>query len=119
SSLANGTYAAPWLATSRTTTGRVLTSRSTRMRPSAGQLRGRDSAESSRFGKSVASTIATSDGPPDPAEPVRDVQSRPSVTLLTAPPANAPQPSVVARRTCWPPSCLQSPSVLGLSREPP
>ena len=55
------------------------------------------------FGKSVASTIATSDGPPDPAEPVRDVQSRPSVRLLTAPPPNAPRPSVVARRTCWPP----------------
>src|SRR5437667_12109870 len=86
SSLANGTCAAPWLATSRTTTGRVLTSRSTRMRPTAGELSGENSAGSSRFAKSVASTIATSDGPPDPAEPVRDDQSRPSVRLLAAPP---------------------------------
>src|SRR5467141_1202099 len=46
SSLANGTCAAPWLATSRTTTGRALTSRSTRMHPTAGQLSGGTSAGS-------------------------------------------------------------------------
>jgi len=91
------------LATSRTTTGRVLTSRSTRMRPRAGELSGRNSAESSRFGKSVASTIAMFDGPPDPAEPVRDVQSRPFVRLLAAPRPNALHRSVVAHRTCWAP----------------
>ncbi len=45
---------------------------------------GRNSARSSQFAKSVASTIATSDGPPDPAEPVRDDQSHPSVRLLAA-----------------------------------
>src|SRR6266404_3382895 len=84
SSLANGTCAAPWPATSRTTTGRVLTSRSTRMRLTAAQLSGRNSARSSQFAKSVASTIATSDGPPDPAEPVHDDQSHPSVRLLAA-----------------------------------
>jgi len=57
---------------SRTTTGRALTCRSTRMRPTAGQLSGRNSAESSRFAKSAASTIATSDGRPDGAQPVHD-----------------------------------------------
>src|SRR5207249_1270057 len=72
------------------------------MHPTAGQLSGRNSAGSSRFAKSVASTIATSDGPPDPAEPVRDDQSRPSVRLLATPPTNARHRSVVARRTCWP-----------------
>ena len=96
---------------SSTTTGRVLTSRSTRMRPTAGELSGRNSAGSSRFAKSVASTIATSDGPPDPAEPVRDNQSRPSVRLL------APHPQTLRIVQWWPdapagrPSCLQSPSV--------
>src|SRR5207244_367699 len=38
------------------------------MRPTAGQLSGRNSARSSRFAKSVASTIVTSDGRPDPAQ---------------------------------------------------
>src|SRR5206468_12169716 len=70
-SLANGTCAAPWLATSRTITGRVLTSRWTRMHPTAGQLSGRNSAASSRFAKSVAYTIATSDGRPVHALSVR------------------------------------------------
>src|SRR3989441_13243642 len=36
------------------------------MRPTAAQLSGRNSARSSRFAKSMASTIATSDGRPDP-----------------------------------------------------
>ena len=84
-------------------TRRVLTSRSKRMRHTAAQLSGLNSARSSRFAKSVASTIATSDGPPDPAEPVRAVHSRPSVRLLAAPPPNASHRSVVARRTCRPP----------------
>src|SRR5206468_2681053 len=44
--------------------------RSTRMRPTAGQLSSRNSAGLSRFAKSVASTIATSDGRPDAAQPV-------------------------------------------------
>src|SRR2546427_1359106 len=69
-SSANSTCAVPWLATSRTTTGRALTCRSTRMRPTAGQLSSRNSAGLSRFAKSVASTIATSDGRPDAAQPV-------------------------------------------------
>jgi len=67
SSLANSTCAVPWLATSRTTTERALTCRSKRMRPTAGQLSRRSSVGSSRFVKSVASTIATSDGRPEPA----------------------------------------------------
>jgi hypothetical protein len=91
--------------------------RSTRMRPTAGELSGRNSAESCRFGKSVASTIATSDGPLDPAEPVRNVQSRPSARLHAAPPPNAPHRSVVPDAPAGRPSCLQSPGVLGLSRE--
>src|SRR5437867_7572732 len=117
SSLANGTCAAPWLATSRTTTGRVLTSRSTRTRPTAGELRGRNSAGSSRFAKSVASTIATSDGPPDPAESVRDDRTRPSVRLL------APTPKRSASISGGPADLLAAPPVysllafLGLSRE--
>src|SRR3989442_1685801 len=117
SSLANGTCAAPWLATSRTTTGRVLTSRSTRMHPTAGQLSGRNSAGSSRFAKSVASTIATSDGPPDPAESVRDDRTRPSVRLL------APTPKRSASFSGGPTDLLAAPPVysllafLGLSRE--
>src|SRR5438309_5157042 len=85
--------------------------------PHGRRISGRNSAESSRFGKSVASTIATSDGPPDPAEPVRDVQSRPFVRLLAAPLPSAPHRSVGARCTCWPSLLSESPSVLGLSRE--
>src|SRR3989454_7380512 len=54
------------------------------MRPTAAQLSGRNSAGSPRSAKSVASPIATSDGPPDPAEPVRDDQSHPSVRLVAA-----------------------------------
>src|SRR5437667_2556881 len=117
SSLANGTCAAPWLATSRTTTGRVLTSRSTRMHPTAGQLSGRNSAGSSRFANSVASTIATSDRPPDPAESVRDDRTRPSVRLL------APTPKRSASFSGGPTDLLAAPPVysllafLGLSRE--
>src|SRR5882724_1581566 len=111
SSLANGTCAAPWLATSRTTTGPVLTSRSTRMRPTADQLSGRNSARSSRFAKSVASTIATSAGRPDPAQSVRHDRARPSVRLLAAPPPKGPA-SFSGGSTdphCWPPLCLPSP----------
>src|SRR3989475_1868701 len=117
SSLANATCAAPWLATSRTTTGRVLTSRSTRMHPTAGQLSGRNSAGSSRFANSVASTIATSDRPPDPAESVRDDRTRPSVRLL------APTPKRSASFSGGPTDLLAAPPVysllafLGLSRE--
>src|SRR3989442_1342503 len=83
------------------------------MRPTAGQLSGRNSAGSSRFAKSVASTIATSDGPPDPDESVRDNQSRPSVRLL------APHASFSGGPT----DLLAAPPVysllafLGLSRE--
>src|SRR5438132_2727689 len=83
-SSANSTCAVPWLATSRTTTGRALTCRSTRMRPTAGQLSSRNSAGLSRFAKSVASTIATSDGRPDAAQPVHhagDSRVRPPPTL--------------------------------------
>src|SRR5438093_978068 len=118
SSLANGTCAAPWLATSRTITGRVLTSRSTRMHPTAGQLSGRNSAESSRFAKSVAYTIATSDGRPDPAQSVRHDRARPSVRLLAA-----PTPKRSAAFSGGPTDLLAAPPVrslpafLGLSRE--
>ena len=79
----------------------------------AGELSGRNSAGSSRFAKSVASTIATSDGPPDPDESVRDNQSRPSVRLL------APHASFSGGPT----DLLAAPPVysllafLGLSRE--
>src|SRR5436189_189501 len=66
-----------WTHTSRTITGRVLTSRSARMHPTAGQLSGRNSAESSRFAKSVAYTIATSDGRPDPVQSVRHARADP------------------------------------------
>src|SRR5882724_6604814 len=90
SSSANGTCAAPWLAISRTTTGRVLTSRSTRMRPTAAQLSRRNSARSSRFPKSVASIIAMSDGRPDPAQSVRHDRACPRVRLLAAPPPKGP-----------------------------
>ena len=72
---------------SRTITGRVLTSRSARMHPTAGQLSGRNSAESSRFAKSVAYTIATSDGRPDPAQSVRHARAgSPSGCSVTTPP---------------------------------
>src|SRR2546427_1792037 len=90
------------------------------MRPTAAQLSGRNSARSSQFAKSVASTIATSDGPPDPAEPVRDDQSHPSVRLLAAPPPKGPA-SFSGGPTgphCLPPllSTVSS-TFLGLSRE--
>src|SRR5205823_14894104 len=55
------------------------------------------------------STIATSDGPPDPAESVRDDRTHPSVRLL------APTPKTLRVVQWWPgrpagrPSCLQSP----------
>src|SRR5437867_12922558 len=55
------------------------------MRPTAAQLSGRNSARSSRFAKSVASTIATFDGRPDPAHSVRHDRARPSVSPLAAP----------------------------------
>src|SRR5436309_1018273 len=55
------------------------------MRPTVAQLSGRNSARSSRFAKSVASTIATSAGRPDPAQSVRHDRARPSVRLLAAP----------------------------------
>jgi hypothetical protein len=101
--------------------GRALTSRSTRMRPTAAQLSGRNSARSSRFAKSVASTIATSDGQPDPAQPVRHGRALPPVRPLAAPPPKKVRPpSVAARltRTAGLPSCLQSPKrSLRLSRE--
>src|SRR5438093_2125234 len=77
--------AVPWLATSRTTTGRALTCRSTRMRPTAGQVSSRNSAGLSRFAKSVASTIATSAGRPDAAQPVHhagDARVRPLAAHL-------------------------------------
>src|SRR5437870_2944134 len=87
------------------------------MHPTAGQLSGRNSAGSSRFAKSVASTIATSDGPPDPAESVRDDRARPSVRLL------APAPKRSASLSGGPTDLLAAPPVysllafLGLSRE--
>src|SRR6267142_3983360 len=89
SSSANSTSAVPWLATSRTTTGRALTCRSTRTRPTAGQLSSRNAAGSSRFVKSVASTIATSDARPDAAQLVHHAgpsgqAARPHVALLSA-----------------------------------
>src|SRR2546422_7934284 len=85
---------------------RTHTSRSTRMRPTAAQLSGRNSARSSRFAKSVASTIATSAGRPDPAQSVRRDRARPSVRLLAAPPPKGGEPT---DPHCWPPLCLPSP----------
>src|SRR2546425_8064425 len=117
SSLANGTCAAPWLATSRTTTGRVLTSRSTRMHPTAGQFSGRNSAGSSRFAKPVASTIATSDGPPDPAESFRDDGSRPSVRLLARTPKRSASCSGGPTDLLAVPPVYSLLAFLGLSRE--
>src|SRR5213594_3068065 len=79
------------------------------MRPTAAQLSGRNSARSSRFAKSVASTIATSDGRPDPAHSVRHDRARPSVRLLAAPPPKGPASfsGGPTGRTACPP--LQSP----------
>jgi len=65
--------------------GAHFTSRSIRMHPTAGQLSGRHSAGSSRFAKSVASTIAMSDGRPERAQSVRHAPARPSVRLLGRP----------------------------------
>src|SRR5207249_10121171 len=87
------------------------------MHPTADQLSGRNSAGSSRFAKSVASTIATSDGPPDPAESVRDDRARSSLRLL------APTPKRSASFSGGPLHLLAAPPVysllasLGLSRE--
>src|SRR5882724_4788133 len=76
SSLANGTYAAPSLATLRTTTRRALIFRWTRMHRTVDQLSGPNAAGSSRFAKSVACTIATSAGRPDPAQSIRHRRRR-------------------------------------------
>src|SRR2546426_9467229 len=87
------------------------------MHPTAGQSSGRNSAGSSRFAKSVASTIATSDGPPDPAESVRDDRAPPSRRLL------APPPKRSASFSRGPADLLAAPPIysllafLGLSRE--
>ena len=54
--------------------GHALTCRSTRMRPMVGQSSSQNSAGSSRFAKSVASTIATADGRPDAPQPVHDAE---------------------------------------------
>src|SRR5437899_3297706 len=99
---------------SRTTTGRVLTSRSKRIRHTAAQLSGLNSARSSRFAKSVASTIATSDGRPDPAQSVRHDRARPPVRLLAAPPPKGPA-------SLWRPdgpALLASPPVYSLLNVP-
>src|SRR3989442_10430273 len=87
------------------------------MHPTAGQSSGRNSAGSSRFAESVASTMATSDGPPDRAESVRDDRARPSVRLL------APTPKRSASFSGGPADLLAAPPIysllafLGLSRE--
>src|SRR5438128_11604628 len=80
-SLANGTYAAPLPATLRTITRRALTFRSTRMHRTADQLSGPNAAGSSRFAKSVACTIATSAGRPDPAQSIRHRRRRPPASF--------------------------------------
>src|SRR5437867_4317351 len=60
------------------------------MHPTAGQLSGRNSAESSRFAKSVAYTIATSDGRPDPVQSVRHARAGPpSGCSVTTPSGSA------------------------------
>src|SRR5439155_17252288 len=71
------------------------------MRPTVAQLSGRNSARSSRFAKSVASTIATSAGRPDPAESVRHDRARPSVRLLAAPTLSS---AAFVRGSRWPQS---------------
>ncbi len=81
SSLANGTYAVPSPATLRTITRRALTFRSTRMHRTADQLSGPNAAGSSRFAKSVACTIATSAGRPDPAQSIRHRRRRPPASF--------------------------------------
>src|SRR5207249_7651321 len=88
SSLANDPCAVPWLATSRTITGRVLTFRLTRMRPTADELSGRNSAGSSRFPKSVACITATSGARPEPSPP-------PGPPAVRRSPSHVPPPSVV------------------------
>jgi hypothetical protein len=60
------------------------------MHPTAGQLSGRNSAASSRFAKSAAYTIATSDGRPDPAQSVRHARARLCVRLLRRPTLSSP-----------------------------
>src|SRR2546425_6102561 len=52
------------------------------MHPTAGQWSGGTSAGSFPSPKSVACTIATSDGRPDPAQSVRHARARPSVSAL-------------------------------------
>src|SRR2546426_1103486 len=71
------------------------------MHPTAGQLSGRNSAASSRFAKSVACTIATSDGRPDPAQSVR--HSRARSLRQAAPPPTSSTASFV-RGSGWPQS---------------
>ncbi len=71
------------------------------MHPTAGQLSGRNSAGSSRFAKSVAYTIATSDGRPDPAQSVRHARARPSVRLLRRPTLSS---TAFRRGSGWAPS---------------
>ena len=75
------TYAAPSLATLRTTPRRALTFRSTRMHRTADQLSGPNAAGSSRFAKSVACTIATSTGRPDLAQSIRHRRRRPPASF--------------------------------------
>jgi hypothetical protein len=116
SSLANATYAALSRATLRTTTRRALTFRSTRMHRTADQLSGPNAAGSSRFAKSVACTIATAAGRPDPA------QSIATVAVVRLPPLSSTSfhggPDGPRRLAPLPPiRCPRSPLFFGPSGE--
>jgi hypothetical protein len=83
------------------------------MRPTVGQLSSRTSAGSSRFAKSVASTIVTSDGRPDAAPPVHHAGTLGAGRSL---PTSRSIPSVVALGSR--PQAVGSPTSDALSRVP-
>jgi hypothetical protein len=99
---------ASWPVTSRTITGRALTSRSTKMHPTDGRLRRRKSARSSRSPKSVACIIATSGGRHNSTSP-----DQPTATT----PCSRHQPSYGAMRlSTW---CCGRPEGAEVSSETP
>src|SRR2546425_2293335 len=91
------------------------------MHRTAGQLSGPRSVGSSRFAKSVACTIATSAGQPDPAQSVRTpghvLPSGCSAALPRAPPLSVVGPDVPTKRLAPLPVICSLPAFPRLSRE--